>query len=416
MLRVGPAGYCPGMRRFVAGWRFPSVAPVVVDRLIVLGLMFVGVAQAWPGYVPDPEMLYQVDWPTYAGPVAFAIVAPLPLLIRRSHPLLMFGSCIVAFAATTFLSREVSSPAFAVFLGAYSIGRYAPARDLSIGAMVVAIGIATVATIRGDGLSTWFAAMIAIFVGLWLVGDTAQARELRAEQLEERAARHEVEQRASVAQAATDERSRIARELHDVIAHNVSVMVVQAAAAQRVMDDDPGQARASLATIESTGREALTEMRRLLGVLRAGEPRPLADPGGSSPQPSLRRLPQLVEEMRSSGLPVELSVEGTPRDVPPGVDLSAYRVVQEALTNALRHAGGTATRVVVRYEPDALDLEIVDAGRANASGQTTIVASAGGHGLAGMRERVALVRGELEAGPRPEGGFRVRARLPVDAA
>jgi signal transduction histidine kinase len=157
-------------------------------------------------------------------------------------------------------------------------------------------------------------------------------------------------------------------------------------------------------------------MRRLLGVLRAGEPRPLADPGGSSPQPSLRRLPQLVEEMRSSGLPVELSVEGTPRDVPPGVDLSAYRVVQEALTNALRHAGGTATRVVVRYEPEALDLEIVDAGRAQPGGQTTIVASAGGHGLAGMRERVALVRGELEAGPRPEGGFRVRARLPVDAA
>ncbi len=394
----------------------PTLSPAAVDRLIVLALIAGGLLWAWPGYFPAVERFPRVDWLNYLGPFAFAILVPLPLLVRRTWPILAFGGAIASLAASGLVSREVGTPAIAIFLGAYSVGRYTPRRGLSVGAMLIAGGLGLASSLGSEGLSTWLLFMFSFLFGMWLTGDTARTRELRAEHLEERAARHEAEARTAAARAADAERSRIARELHDVIAHNVSVIVVQAAAAGRIIDDDPGQAKASLATIEATGREALSEMRRLLGVLRAGEPSP------SGPQPSLERLPALVAEMRASGLPVELAVEGDPRDLPPGVDLSAYRVIQEALTNALRHAGRTSTRVVVRYGRDAIDVEVVDEGRADGrmAGPARDVAGGGiaatGHGLAGMRERVALVRGELEAGPRPEGGFRVRARLPVDAA
>ena len=398
------------MRRLLAGLPVPAFTPPIVDRLIVLGIIAGGLIFAWPGYFPAVERFGRVNWLDYLGPLAFAIVVPLPLLVRRTRPLVAFGGSIIMLAASGLVSREVGSAAFGIFLGAYSVGRYTPIRGLSIAALIVSIGIGAAATIGSDGLSAWFAFMVAVLVGLWLTGDTARARESRAEQLEERAARHEAEARAAAARATEEERTRIARELHDVIAHNVSVMVVQAAAAGRVIDQDPAQAKASLATIETTGREVLTEMRRLLGVLRAGTASP------SGPQPSLRRLPELVEEMRASGLPVELAIEGTPREIAPGVDLSAYRVVQEALTNALRHSGQTATRVVVRYDRSTLDLEIVDEGRTGQRPAADPVRGPSvGHGLAGMRERVALVHGELEVGPRPGGGFRVRARLPVDA-
>jgi signal transduction histidine kinase len=394
----------------------PAPSPAAIDRLIVLALIAGGLLWAWPGYFPEASRFPRVDWPNYLGPFALAIVAPLPLLVRRTWPILAFGGAIASLAASSLVSREVGTPAVAIFLGAYSVGRYTPRRSLSLGALLIAGAIGLASTLGSDGLNAWFLFMFSFLFGMWLTGDTARTRELRAEQLEERAARHEAEERMAAARAADAERSRIARELHDVIAHNVSVIVVQAAAAGRVIDEDPGQAKASLAAIEATGREALSEMRRLLGVLRAGEPIP------SGPQPSLERLPALVAEMRASGLPVELAVEGDPRDLPPGVDLSAYRVIQEALTNALRHAGRTTTRVVVRYGGDAIDVEVVDEGRADGqiagpARDGAVGGTAGaGHGLAGMRERVALVRGELEAGPRPEGGFRVRARLPVDAA
>lgn len=409
MFRPSRAAYCLGVRRFLRRPAAPAFSPAGVDRLIVAGLIVGGLLWAWPGYFPVASRWPHVDWFDYFGPFVFAIVAPLPLLVRRPQPLLALAGSIAGLVAAGAISREVATPAIGIFLSAYSVGRYTPDRGLSIGALVVSIGIGAAAMLGSAGIDAWFLFMVALYFGLWITGDTARERDLRAEQLEERAARHEAEAQAAAARAADDERTRIARELHDVIAHNVSVMVVQAAAAGRVIDADPDQARASLATIEATGREALTEMRRLLGVLRAGDPIP------STPQPSLARLPELVEEMRASGLPVELEVVGTPHPLPLGVDLSAYRVIQEALTNALRHAGRTATRVVVRYDDDALDVEIVDQGRTAGDAPAVAPGGAGGHGLAGMRERVALVRGELEAGPRPGGGFRVRARLPVDA-
>ena len=203
--------------------------------------------------------------------------------------------------------------------------------------------------------------------------------------------------------AAAEERARIARELHDVVAHSVSVMVVQAQAADRVLEGDEPAARELLGSIETTGRQALSELRRLLGLLRRFEAADLA------PQPSLRHLDGLVAQVRDAGLPVELVVHGEPPPLPPGVDLSAYRIVQEGLTNALKHAGRAHARVVVRYTPGEIQLEVADDGAGNGVG------AAAGHGLAGMRERVAMYGGELESGPGATGGYVLRARLPVGA-
>lgn len=203
--------------------------------------------------------------------------------------------------------------------------------------------------------------------------------------------------------AVAEERSRIARELHDVIAHSVSVMVVQAQASQRLLDGEQGEARQALGSIETTGRQALTEMRRLLGILRRTDAE-LA----LAPQPGLGSLDALIGQFRESGLPVDLRVEGEPRSLPPGVDLSAYRIVQEALTNALKHAGPARADVVVRYSDDGVELEIADDGPGTGKG------GGSGHGLVGMRERVALYGGTLESGKQDGGGYFVRARLPLD--
>jgi signal transduction histidine kinase len=230
-------------------------------------------------------------------------------------------------------------------------------------------------------------------------------RELLATLLGERAERAERERELRAREAVADERARIARELHDVVAHDVSVMVVQAQGAARVLEGEQPQVRQALAAIEATGREAVDEMRRLLGVLRRSD-----DELAVAPQPSLGQLEALVAGVRDAGLPVELEVVGEPRTLPPGVDLSAYRIVQEALTNALKHAGPARARVVVRYEADAVALEVSDDGPGVAEAVGT------GHGLVGMRERVALYGGDLEAGESREGGWALRARLPLGAA
>jgi signal transduction histidine kinase len=203
-------------------------------------------------------------------------------------------------------------------------------------------------------------------------------------------------------EAVVEERGRIARELHDAIAHNVSMMVVQAGAERRVLAAESQTTREVLQTIETIGRGALTEMRRLVGMLRSDTADELA------PQPGLDDLPRLAAQVREAGLPVELHVEGEPRELPVGIELSAYRIVQEALTNALKHAGDARARVHVRYTPNSLELEIADDG-AGAPAR----APSGGHGLVGMRERVALYGGRLDAGRVPGGGFTVRVLLPI---
>ncbi|MFK0135383.1 sensor histidine kinase [Streptomyces rubiginosohelvolus] len=250
------------------------------------------------------------------------------------------------------------------------------------------------------------------FVLAWVLGDSLRTRRAYFDQLEERAARLEREREAQSKVAVAAERARIARELHDVVAHNVSVMVVQADGAAYVMDAAPDQAKQALETISGTGRQALAEMRRLLGVLRTGD---APESGEYVPQPDVGQIEDLVAQVRQTGLEVDFKVEGTPRPLPSGVELTAYRVVQEALTNTRKHGGpdaGASVRLV--YFDDGLGLLIEDDGRGAAHELYEDGGADGaGHGMIGMRERVGMVGGTLDAGPRPGGGFRISALLPL---
>ncbi|MFH7596587.1 sensor histidine kinase [Streptomyces racemochromogenes] len=254
--------------------------------------------------------------------------------------------------------------------------------------------------------------MVVPFALAWVMGDSLRTRRAYYAQLVERNQRLEKEREAQAKVAVAAERARIARELHDVVAHNVSVMVVQADGAAYVMDVAPEQAKEALQTISGTGRQALAEMRRLLGVLRTGEPQESED---YVPQPDVEQIEVLVEQVRAAGLTVDFEVEGTPRKLPSGVELTAYRIVQEALTNTRKH-GGPDARASVRlvYFDDGLGLLVEDDGRGAAHELYEDGGADGaGHGLIGMRERIGMVGGTLDAGPRPGGGFRISALLPL---
>jgi len=328
----------------------------------------------------------------------------VPLLFRRRFPLgaplTVFGvlgaEAIAAGDAVT--SSQVNAVALLAAFGV--LGAH---RELRLALVGAAVGYAVLVTIIvNDDLAAEGAVPILVFAAVaWVIGRTIGEHGRRAEDLAERADRLE---RAN-AEAVAGERARIARELHDVIAHSVSVMTVQAGAARLLLDEDPDRARAPLLAVEETGREALAEMRRLLGILRGDDER-----AALAPQPSIARIDALAEQVRTAGLPVDVRVEGEPRPLSPGVDLAAYRVVQEALTNALKHAGAARACVDLRYRDTALELAIVDDGRAPANG------AGAGHGIVGMRERVSLYGGELRAGPRRDGGFEVRATLPLEAS
>ena len=250
----------------------------------------------------------------------------------------------------------------------------------------------------GEVVPAWF-----VVAGVWAFGRWMRHRRFQTEQLVERAAVLEREREEKARIAVAEERGRIARELHDVVAHGVSVMVVQAQAAQRLLEGEHRETRQALGSIETTGRQALMELRRLLGVLRGSDEK-LA----LTPQPGLGNLDALIGQTREAGLPVELRIEGEPEPLPPGVDLAAFRVVQQALTNARKHAGPARARVAVRYRENELELEISDDGAGTGKGDGF------GHGLIGMRERVSLYGGAFESGKRDGGGYRVRAKLPLD--
>jgi signal transduction histidine kinase len=234
---------------------------------------------------------------------------------------------------------------------------------------------------------------MALAVGAWALGEAARSRRVAIDEAARR--------------AVSEEQARVARELHDVIAHTVSVIVVQAAAADEVFDEHPDQARGALRSIEQAGRDAMAELRRVLGAVR---PETSAEP--APPQPGLDRLDDLAAPLRAGGLQVVVRREGPLAALPAGIELSAYRIVQEALTNTLRHARATRAEVTLRYGVDALDVDVRDDGRA----APAVEGANGGHGLAGMRERAALLGGTLEAGRLPRGGYRVHARLPIEAA
>jgi len=293
----------------------------------------------------------------------------------------------------------------ALLLGFYSVAAYAEERRAILGAAIVGASILAIdiprliaGTNPGDIIPAWL-----FYATVWFIGRTIRKRQLQAARLQDLAAQLELEREERAQTAVAEERSRISRELHDVVAHSVSVMVVQAQAAQRLLQGEQREARQALTSIETTGRQALVEMRRLLGILRRTDEEPAL-----APQPGLKHLDALIEQVREAGLPVELRVEGMAEPLPPGVDLSAYRIVQEALTNTLKHAGPSHARVAIHYRGDEIELEISDDGVGTVNGDGT------GQGLIGMRERVALYSGVLHSGRQNGGGYLVRARLPLD--
>ncbi len=339
------------------------------------------------------------------------LLQTLPIAVRRRNPmriLIVTGSAITLYS---LLGYPESNGSLGVFVAFYTVAAHEPRRRAIIAAAVTAAAIlvsfAAYAII--DSLSGWTTGLTSAYLSFglaWLIGDNLRVRHAYTRQLEDRANQLEREREEKAAQAVAEERSRIARELHDVVAHHVSVMVVQAAGARRIADQDPMAARAALAAVEAAGRTALAEMRRMLEVLRTDDP-------GMRPQPGLAELDRLIEQVRYVGLPVELKVEGDACCLLPGMDLAAYRIVQEALTNTVKHGGKASARVTIRYEADCLEIEVVDDGR-GAAAPLLAGTESGGHGLIGMKERVALFGGELETGPILPGGYRVRARMPIE--
>jgi signal transduction histidine kinase len=335
--------------------------------------------------------------------LAFAHIAPLAW--RRRRPEAVLAAMAVTGLAFVATGSSVVGLGPAILVGVYSAAAYRPpARSLpAVGAAIAAMLVAVAAS--GAGPDTMLADAIAFAVA-WLVGDR-QRRAVADADIERARAVELARTREQLArQAVIQERLRIARELHDIVAHAMSVITVQAGTARMVMDGSPDVARDALGAIEGMSRQALQEMRRLLSVLRD-------DTGGAAdallaPARGLADLDALVETTGASGLRVELCRHGDPVDLPAGADLAAYRIVQEALTNVCRHARASSASVVVRYRPSEVAVEVTDDGVGG-------VPRRDGHGIVGMRERAALYGGDVEAAPRPEGGFRVRARIPVES-
>ena len=341
-------------------------------------------------------------------PLALALV--IPLVFRRDHPLAAFVMGVTVGGLQVLLDIHVNLVDVVILILLYTLAAYCR-RRVSVAGLAVCLAGSAIAVARwapsGLTLMHWLMIGSVMFAGssliAWVLGDSMRYRRGYYTALEDRAARLERERDAQAQIAAAAERARIARELHDVIAHNVSVMVVQADGASYALDSSPERTRQALGAIASTGRQALAEMRRMLGVLRSDDGGP-----GVVPQPGIGQLGELLDQTRASGLAVSFTVQGVPGPLPSGLALAAYRIIQESLTNTRKHGGPRASaEVLLRYCEDVLMLQITDDGR----GAT--VADGAGHGLTGMRERVALYNGTLRAGSLPGGGYQVTATLPL---
>jgi signal transduction histidine kinase len=372
----------------------------VLDRALVLALLLASQVDV-------------VTRDTRSGPLVLNMVVlagmSLTLLWRRERPLWATAGVLSgAVLMQAFLTGppELFSIVLMLVAATYSTGAHLSLRPALLG-LAIGAGTILVVALVDDPNDAFFP--VAFFgVVPWLVGRTIRNQTRLARELAEKAERAEHERDAEERRAIASERRRVARELHDVLAHDLSVMVVQAAGARRLLAADPDQAATAAEVIERTGREALAEIRQLLGAVRKEQGEPLAG------LPGLDRIELLADRAREAGLPVEVRVEGEPVALPTGVDLTAYRVVQEALTNTIKHAGGARARVTVRYEPWEVVVEVEDDGP-DPGGHDGLATAGGGHGLVGMRERVGLYGGLLQAGHRRDGGFAVRARLPTVA-
>ncbi|HLN75797.1 MAG TPA: sensor histidine kinase [Nocardioidaceae bacterium] len=366
--------------------------PPVADSLIAGAFVLFTVAEA----------LFSAGVTSPLEHVAVAGIAMVTLAWRRSYPV----GVAVWVVATNIVTnpQDQFSTLLSLVLVAYTIGSETERPRSYAGLGIVLVPFVAAMAVQGLEPSDVAAAFV-FLVGPWSVGTAVRQRAQHTEEALARADRLERERELQAAVAAAEERTRIARELHDIVSHSISVVTIQTQAVRRRLGPEHAKEATDLAAVEATAREALAEMRRLFGVLRSeGETASL------TPQPGLHELDRLVAQVCGSGLEVEVAVQGERYELPPGVDLAAYRIVQEALTNALRHSGANLARVVLRYCPGRLDIVVEDDGRGLASVTT------GGHGLVGVRERVALYDGTVNLGPGESGGVRLSASLPVHEA
>jgi len=407
--------------------------PRLVDGVLAFALGFSGVVEALS--------LHRY----LLIPITLALT--VPVVFRRKHPVGAFAAVIVVGAVQVIVGLRPAPADLSILVMLYTLAAYTTRRLSVTGLGVCLIGSAAeLARIYSKAIwshvPNWLLMGAILFAGpsliAWTLGDSMRYRRAYYGSLEERAARLERDRDAQARIAAAAERARIARELHDVVAHNVSVMVLQADGARYALGSDPAKARDALAAISATGRQALAEMRALLGVLRKSDDAPpgsppvlpaaaevdhqawsepagpgaTAEPASLTPMPGIEQLDDLLDQTRAAGLAVSCTVEGEPRPLAGGTALAAYRIVQESLTNTRKHAGPLArASVLMRYSPDAVELVITDDGLGGAA-----PCDGAGHGLTGMRERAAMYGGSVRAEPGPGGGFRVTARLPVAPA
>jgi signal transduction histidine kinase len=370
------------------------------DAAVALALLVLGEVEVWGGATYQGASVF--PGPRLASALAVVPLLALPLVLRRRAPLasfaLVFGT--VAWASLAFGGAEATTEFVAALVSVYSATANGNRRYWVLVGALIAGGVHELRDphVHGIGDVVWGAGLLVV---AWLFGIAVHGRHGRITALEDETVQLAGAQERRAREAVTAERSRIARELHDVVAHAVSVVVVQSQAGQRLIGRDDARARESLEAIEETARTALGEMRRLLGILRETDDALLA------PQPGLAQIEALVAQVTDAGLPTQIEITGKPTALAPGLDLAAYRFVQEGLTNALKHADAATATVRVFYGERQLDVEVVDDGRGGNGGGV-------GHGLVGLRERVALYGGELESGPRADGGWLLRARLPLE--
>ncbi|MGI5169469.1 sensor histidine kinase [Spirillospora sp. CA-253888] len=405
----------PRIRGLRACRAWLKARPQAADAALAVLLLLVGLPQL---YLQDLPADFAARYaPVDARQTVLVVVVTMAIAFRRRRPLTVLLVVLAGELALTMLRYVPAIPDVAAFLIAvYSVAAHRALAHSALGGVLALIVFNVLFAVLPGGAGGPMELLTnnALVAGVWVLGRNLRLRRAYFAELEDRAARLERARGTDARAARIEERSRIARELHDVVAHHVSVMTVQAGAARRIIDRNPDGAREAMSTIEEVGRTALSEMRRIVGVLRTDRD---ADSAGRelAPQPGLGDLGELLDHVRETGLAVQLWIDGEARTLSPGVDVAAFRLIQEALTNTLKHAGPQA-RAWVRlyYTDDDLTVEIEDDGR----GTTTIMADAGdnpGHGLVGMYERVALYGGELRIGPRVGGGFGVRARFPLEA-
>ena len=372
--------------------------PVATDRVLTAVLTVVSVAGLW---LVSWSKTAQYRTPD-AGGVLLTLAIVVPLLWRRQRPglvLVISGTALLGYDAVGYSSGLAW---LACYWAVYSYAVYRRQRDaywpLAVWVAEIVAHLALPA--RGSGATQTALIFLGVTAVVWIRGDAVRSGLVEAERQRELRAR----------QAVADERTRIARELHDVVSQALGVIVMQAGGAGSVPVLEEPDAKAVLATIEQTGRQAFAEMRRLVGVLREDDEEAVL-----APQPTVGEIPALLARLASAGLDVDLEIEGTRLEASAGVELSAYRIVQEALTNTLKHSGAGHATVRLSWSPDHLEVEVSDDGpAADAAAPPPVLADSGGKGLVGMRERVLLYGGELEAGPSPHGGYRVAARLPLE--